>query len=90
MTPEELRAARSLLAIDQVRLAELSRVSLSTIRRFEGGKSIGSLHHDALRRAVERAGVAIVPAGTPVAGSVAVGGVVLRHRPDGGAVPETE
>lgn len=81
MTPLDLRAARQLLSLSQADLVGRSRVSIATVRRFEAGKSIGYLHADALRRAVEDAGVMIVPMGTEIGGRTAVGGVVLIRRP---------
>lgn len=56
VTRDQLRAARMLLHLRQDELAALSKVGVATIRRFEGGKGIGHLHLDALRRAVEEAG----------------------------------
>ena len=83
ITSDQLRAARVLLHIQQRQLATLSRVSLSSIRRFEGGSGIGHLHVDALRRALVDAGVVFVD-GTGAAEGVPAGavGVVLRPADD--------
>ena len=78
MTPEKFRAARFLLGLDQSHVASLSRVSRATIVRYENGRQIHHLHEEALRRAVEHAGVIFVPKGEPVAGEATDGGVVLR------------
>ncbi len=87
ITSDQLRAARVLLHIQQKQLAALSRVSLSSIRRFEGGSGIGHLHVDALRRALVEAGVLFVD-GTGAAEGVPAGavGVVLRPTDE---LPET-
>jgi transcriptional regulator with XRE-family HTH domain len=61
MTPSQLRAARALLDWSQDRLAGVSHVSAVTIRNYENGKvSPHQVTLDALRRALEEAGVAFI------------------------------
>ena len=89
MTPEQFRAARVLLGLDQSHVAILARVSRATIGRFESGRRIHHLQEEALRRTVEHAGVIFVRKGEPVGGHATDGGVVLRRgakvvRPAGG------
>jgi ribosome-binding protein aMBF1 (putative translation factor) len=61
MSPEQSRAARGWLGWSQDDLAKRARVSLSTVRDFEKGRHtpIGATL-DAMRRAVETAGVRLV------------------------------
>ncbi len=83
MTSKELRASRLLLEIDQARLAELSHVSASSIKRFEGGARIGKVHQEALRRAMEKLGAVFIPEGAALLDKVAGGGVmIVRIPPD--------
>lgn len=81
MKPEELRAARQLLGIDQNRLAEAARVSIATVKRFEQGRSVGHAFVVAMRRAAEGLGVMIVADGADVGGRRARSGVVLLGGP---------
>ena len=61
MTPEQSRAARGLKDWPQARLAEEAKVGLSTVRNFETGRSVPiSNNLDAMRRALEKAGVIFV------------------------------
>ena len=64
LTSEQLRAARGLLRWEQKDLAAASGVSVPTIKRLEGGD--GPLRAyastvDALTRALESAGVELIP-----------------------------
>jgi predicted transcriptional regulator len=62
ITAAQCRAARALLGIKQSDLAEISRVSQRTIAHFEQGERqpVPSTL-DALRRALEEAGVQFIP-----------------------------
>lgn len=78
-TGNQLRAARSLVAMDQVTLAERAGVSANTIRSMEG-KGAGTLTSGldtvrAVQAALEAAGVEFLNHGRP--------GVRLRNRADG-------
>lgn len=64
ITSEQVRAARALLRIGQVELADLAGVSVETIKRLE--KNTGPLKgykatRDALHNALEAAGVEFIP-----------------------------
>jgi predicted transcriptional regulator len=75
VTSEQMRAARSMLRLEQERLAEASGVSLSTIRRLEGADGEMRAHATTLRqlqRALEAAGVVFTDGDEP--------GVKLRRR----------
>lgn len=85
LTRDQLRAARVLLHLRQDQLAEIATVGVATIRRFEGGKGIGPLHLDALRRAVEEAGAVLIHGDGDVDGTPRGLGVALRAR---GELPE--
>jgi transcriptional regulator with XRE-family HTH domain len=66
ITPEQIRAARALLRLDQAELARRSQVSLATLRRIEGSaekprasaRAVGSV-----RQALEKAGVEFIDNG---------------------------
>ncbi len=64
LTAGQLRAARGLLNWSQTELAEAADLSLPTIKRMEGplgpGKSSAE-NVDAVRRALEAAGVEFIP-----------------------------
>ena len=64
LTGEQLRAARAMLKVEQGELAELSSVSVETIKRLEridGPISANSMTLDGLRRALEAEGVVFLP-----------------------------
>ncbi|ACK86461.1 helix-turn-helix domain-containing protein [Methylorubrum extorquens] len=64
LTGEQLRAARAMLKVEQGELAELSSVSVETIKRLEridGPISANSMTLDGLRRALETEGVVFLP-----------------------------
>lgn len=66
ITPEQIRAARALLRIEQGELARRARVSVVTIRRLEGGNGrgrVGSVTFDGVRRALEQAGAEFIADG---------------------------
>jgi transcriptional regulator with XRE-family HTH domain len=64
LTSEQIRGARAMLLIEQRDLAEQSGVSLETIKRIEripGAVSAYASTVDAIRRALETAGVEFIP-----------------------------
>jgi transcriptional regulator with XRE-family HTH domain len=66
ITAPQLRAARSLLGIDQRRLAELSGLSVPTIQRMEASESIIRGNVDSLVKliaALEVAGIELIGEG---------------------------
>lgn len=66
LTAEQIRAGRALVDWSQPRLAEASGLSMPTIRRMEGplgpGRSTAA-NVEAVRRALEGAGVVFLEAG---------------------------
>jgi transcriptional regulator with XRE-family HTH domain len=61
LTPAQCRAARGWLDWNQADLAREARVSMSTVRDFESGKRTPIANNlEALRRAIEAAGVQLV------------------------------
>nr|WP_250890126.1 helix-turn-helix transcriptional regulator [Sphingobium nicotianae] len=81
MTSTQMRAARALLGIDQRQLAELSGVSLPTIRRMETSDGNVRGNVDSLVKVVEalgRAGVDLI--GDDVPSPEGGRGVRLRLR----------
>src|SRR6266700_2065886 len=81
ITAPQLRAARSLLGIDQRRLAELSGLSVPTIQRMEASGSIIRGNVDSLMKlmtALDDSGVELIDEGAVSSG---VGrGVRLKFR----------
>jgi predicted transcriptional regulator len=76
MTPEQSRAARGWLGWSQGELAKRAGVSLSTVHDFEAGRRTPIPNNvEAIRRAIEEAGIELVfnkdgnPAGVLVRGS---------------------
>lgn len=66
LTAEQVRAARALVDWSQPQLAEACGLSLPTIRRMEGPLGPGrstAVNVDAVRRALEAAGVIFLDAG---------------------------
>ncbi|MCH4554867.1 helix-turn-helix domain-containing protein [Mesorhizobium jarvisii] len=62
MTPGQARAARSLIDWTQSKLAEAAALGLSTVVDFERGRRQVSIEAiDAMRRALEAAGVEFIP-----------------------------
>lgn len=64
LTSDQIRAARALLKWDQKALAQASKVSLATIKRLEplfGPITANAVTIDALRRALEAAGIEFIP-----------------------------
>ena len=80
ITSEQIRGARAMLRIEQSDLAARARVSLETIKRIErkpGQISALAATLDAIRKALESAGVIFV-----VEENGEGPGVRLRKRPD--------
>lgn len=66
LSPPTCRAARGLLDWTQKQLAEAASVGLSTVKGFEGGVSVPMKNNlDAIRRALEGAGVVFTNGGEP-------------------------
>ena len=66
ITPEQIRAARALLRLEQAELAERAHVSVVTIRRLEGGRQGDRVTPSTLagvREALEQAGAEFIPDG---------------------------
>lgn len=64
--PEQLRAARALLRLEQSELARRAGVSVVTIRRVEsaeGGERVAVPTLDSVHAALEQAGVEFIPNG---------------------------
>jgi transcriptional regulator with XRE-family HTH domain len=66
MTPAQCRAARALLDWSQDKLADVARVSATTIRNYENGKI--TPHRatlDVMQQALEKAGIVFTNGGEP-------------------------
>ena len=66
ITPEQIRAARALLRLDQAKLAERAHCSVVTIRRLETGAGSGRIARSilaAVRKVLEEAGAEFIPDG---------------------------
>jgi transcriptional regulator with XRE-family HTH domain len=66
ITPEQIRAARALLRLEQAELARRAHVSVATIRRLEapdGSARLTPITVAGIRRALEQAGVDFIPDG---------------------------
>lgn len=62
LTPAQSRAARGLIEWSQEQLAQASHLGLSTIRDFEKGRRVPTHNNlEAIRRALEVAGVVFIP-----------------------------
>lgn len=66
MTPEQCRMARAGLSISARELADTSRVSVSTITRFEAGQTVPPMTVALFQKALERQGVEFVANGENV------------------------
>jgi transcriptional regulator with XRE-family HTH domain len=66
ITPEQIRAARALLRLDQARLARDAGISVITLRRLEdrnGLSKVAPMTVDVVRRALEKAGAEFIDQG---------------------------
>ncbi len=63
--PDQIRAARALLRLEQVELARRAHVSVATVRRLEadGGSCVLSGTLDSVRQVLEQAGAEFIPGG---------------------------
>ena len=72
LTAGQMRAARGFVGWSARQLAEAANLGLSTVQRVEAGGSITGANMDALRRALEEAGVTFTNGDEP--------GVKLRRK----------
>jgi transcriptional regulator with XRE-family HTH domain len=66
ITPEQVRAARALLRLDQTKLAQEAGISVVTLRRLEadgGLAKVAPATVDEVRRVLEKAGVEFIDRG---------------------------
>jgi transcriptional regulator with XRE-family HTH domain len=66
ITPEQIRAARALLRLEQAELAERAHISVATIRRLEGGQGgerVAPGTAAEVRKVLEEAGAEFIPDG---------------------------
>jgi transcriptional regulator with XRE-family HTH domain len=66
ITPEQIRAARALLRLEQADLAHRAHVSVVTIRRLEaadGSERVTPITVEGVRQALEQAGAEFIPDG---------------------------
>jgi transcriptional regulator with XRE-family HTH domain len=66
ITPDQIRAARALLRLDQAEVAQRAHVSVVTIRRLEapdGGERVAPATLDSVRAALEQSGAEFIPQG---------------------------
>lgn len=74
MTPAQSKMARAALGWGVRDLADKAKVSIDTVTRLEGGKELKERTVDAIRTALEAAGVQFLADGETATGS----GVALR------------
>lgn len=73
MTPEDVRAARALMQWSQADLAQVANLGVSTIAEFEKASRIPKQNGlDAIKRALEGAGVRFTAAGPTIFGEIAL------------------
>jgi transcriptional regulator with XRE-family HTH domain len=80
VTPDQLRAARALLRLQQSDLAQRARVSVVTIRRLEalGGQAVASPQTlNIVRAALEKAGAEFIQGGVRRRAAVAADAAAL-------------
>ncbi len=75
--PAHCRSARALLGWTQAELATAADVGRMTVKRFESGGALRPAQANAIRRALEDSGVALVGEGTEWAGRVLRVGVAM-------------
>src|ERR1019366_2987355 len=66
ITPEQIRAARALLRLDQTTLAHEAGISVITLRRLEGDRGLAKVAPatvNEVRRALEKAGAEFIDRG---------------------------
>ena len=66
ITPEQIRAARALLRLEQAELARRAHVSVVTLRRLEGPdgrQRVAPVTRHGVRHALEQAGAEFIPDG---------------------------
>jgi transcriptional regulator with XRE-family HTH domain len=66
ITPEQIRAPRALLRLEQAELAQRAHVSVVTIRRFEGAdenERVTPVTLEGVRQVLEQAGAEFIPDG---------------------------
>lgn len=66
VTPEQIRAARALLRLEQSELAHRAHVSIVTIRRLEGlegNERVAPITAESIRHVLEQAGAEFIPDG---------------------------
>jgi transcriptional regulator with XRE-family HTH domain len=66
VTPEQIRAARALLRLEQAEVAQRAHVSIVTIRRLEGAdgsERVTPVTLEGVRQVLEQAGVEFIPNG---------------------------
>jgi transcriptional regulator with XRE-family HTH domain len=66
ITPEQIRAARALLRLEQAELAQRAHVSVVTIRRLEavdGSGRVTPMTVEGIRQVLEQAGAEFIPDG---------------------------
>jgi hypothetical protein len=81
ITPLHCRVARLLLEWHQTHLVDATKLSIITIRRFEGGSEVSDKVRDTIRRALEKAGAVFFFPGDRVNDDLtAETGVVLRKK----------
>lgn len=85
VTPMQVRAARALLAWSQQDLSKQAQVGTSTVADFERGHRTPIANNaDAIRAALENAGISFLPGGAvigpppPVAPAPRAGGIPIR------------
>jgi len=66
ITPDQIRAARALLRLEQRELAQRAKISIVTVRRLEakhGGERVAPSTLAGVRAALEQAGAEFIPGG---------------------------